>query len=215
MNPFTYSRANDAATAVHELQLHHEAKLLAGGTNLVDLMKEGVEHPKALIDVSRAPLTAVEQSGTELRIGAMASNSDVAAHPLVTKNYPLLAMALLAGASPQLRNMATTGGNLMQRTRCFYFYDTAMPCNKRAPGTGCGALDGFNRIHAILGASNKCIAKRSGRKQVTTADRETAYKEMPERIRTRYHSPLSLSPSRVKCSLPDSNSWSGSALVVV
>jgi len=117
-----------------------------------------VEHPAQLIDVSRLPLAKIERNGEELRIDAMARNSDVAVHPLVVQDYPLLTHALLAGASPQLRNMATTGGNLMQRTRCFYFYDTAMPCNKREPGSGCAALDGYNRIHAILGASAKCIA---------------------------------------------------------
>jgi len=158
MNPFSYLRADDTAAAVRGLQKHPNAKLLAGGTNLIDLMKEGVEHPAQLIDVSRLPLAKIERNGEELRIDAMARNSDVAVHPLVVQDYPLLTHALLAGASPQLRNMATTGGNLMQRTRCFYFYDTAMPCNKREPGSGCAALDGYNRIHAILGASAKCIA---------------------------------------------------------
>jgi len=158
MNPFTYTRAPDKATAIREVTSAPQATFLGGGTNLVDLMKEGVEHPDHLVDIHRLPLDKIEENAGGLRIGAMATNSDVANHSLVREHYPLLAQALLAGASPQLRNMATVGGNLMQRTRCFYFYDTAMPCNKRQPGSGCGALHGFNRIHAILGASEQCVA---------------------------------------------------------
>jgi xanthine dehydrogenase YagS FAD-binding subunit len=136
-----------------------DAKFIAGGTNLIDLMKEDVERPSRLIDISRLPLKTVEEMADGgVRIGALVPNSDLAYHPLIERRYPLLASAILAGASQQLRNMATTGGNLLQRTRCYYFYDTATPCNKREPGTGCAAIEGLNRIHAILGASDACIA---------------------------------------------------------
>lgn len=161
MSPFTYSRAADAQQAVNAVVANPQAKFLGGGTNLVDLMKMGVETPAALVDINRLPLTQVEElpGGAGVRIGGLARNSDVAAHPLITARYPLLSQALLAGASPQLRNLATTGGNLLQRTRCYYFYDPLFPaCNKRNPGSGCGALEGYNRIHAILGQSQQCIA---------------------------------------------------------
>lgn len=134
------------------------AQYIAGGTNLVDLMKRGVMSPQKLIDITRLPLDKIEFSNGVIKIGALALNSDVSESPLVNKRLPLLAQALRAGASPQLRNMATVGGNMMQRTRCPYFYDTVMPCNKRSPGTGCSALKGYNRMHAILGASENCIA---------------------------------------------------------
>ncbi len=161
MNPFTYARATDVQQAVGTLSAKPHAKLLGGGTNLIDLMKMGVEAPDQLVDITRLPLTKVEElpDGKGVRIGALARNSDVAEHPLITRNYPVLSEAFLSGASPQLRNMATVGGNLLQRTRCYYFYDPAFPsCNKRAPGSGCGALHGYNRIHAILGQSDQCIA---------------------------------------------------------
>ncbi len=161
MNPFTYSRAADAQQAVQAVSQNPRAKFLGGGTNLIDLMKMGVETPPQLIDINRLPLTQVEElpGGAGVRIGGLARNSDVALHELITSRYPVLSQALLAGASPQLRNQATTGGNLLQRTRCYYFYDPSFPaCNKRNPGSGCGALDGFNRIHAILGQSERCIA---------------------------------------------------------
>jgi xanthine dehydrogenase YagS FAD-binding subunit len=161
MNPFTYSRAIDAAQAVAELAAAPHSKLLGGGTNLVDLMKMGVETPEQIIDINRLPLAAVEElpAGQGVRIGGLARNSDVAEHALIKSKYPVLSEALLAGASPQLRNRATTGGNLLQRTRCSYFYDPDFPaCNKRKPGSGCGALHGFNRMHAILGQSEQCIA---------------------------------------------------------
>jgi xanthine dehydrogenase YagS FAD-binding subunit len=138
-----------------------KTKFLGGGTNLIDLMKMGVETPAQLIDINRLPLAQVEElaDGKGVRMGALARNSDVAEHPLIQQRYPVLSQAFLAGASPQLRNMATIGGNLMQRTRCYYFYDPAFPkCNKRNPGSGCGALEGYNRIHAILGQSEQCIA---------------------------------------------------------
>lgn len=159
MNSFTYTRAGDVATAVREVSANGTAKFIAGGTNLIDLMKENVERPSRLIDINRLPLAHI-QPGPDggLRLGALVTNTDVAYHEEVERRYPLLSKAILAGASPQLRNMATVGGNLMQRTRCYYFYDTATPCNKRQPGSGCSAVDGFNRIHAILGASEHCIA---------------------------------------------------------
>jgi xanthine dehydrogenase YagS FAD-binding subunit len=156
---FQYSRANDVADAVRMIAADPTAKFIAGGTNLIDLMKEDVERPSRLIDISRLPLDTVEQTADGgLRIGALVPNSDLAYHPLVEQRYPLLSSAILAGASAQLRNMASTGGNLLQRTRCAYFYDTVTPCNKREPGSGCSAIGGVNRIHAILGASEACIA---------------------------------------------------------
>jgi xanthine dehydrogenase YagS FAD-binding subunit len=159
MIPFHYSRANDVADAVRMISADPSAKFIAGGTNLVDLMKEDVERPSRLIDISRLPLRTIEPtSDGGLRIGALVPNSDLAYHPLIEQRYPLLASAILAGASAQLRNMASTGGNLLQRTRCGYFYDTVTPCNKREPGSGCSAIGGFNRNHAILGASEDCIA---------------------------------------------------------
>ena len=156
---FQYARATDVADAVRQIAADPTAKFIAGGTNLIDLMKEDVERPSRLIDISRLPLKTVEETADGgLRIGALVPNSDLAYHPLIEQRYPLLASAILAGASQQLRNMASTGGNLLQRTRCFYFYDTATPCNKREPGSGCSAIDGINRIHAILGTSEACIA---------------------------------------------------------
>jgi xanthine dehydrogenase YagS FAD-binding subunit len=156
---FEYARASDVADAVRQIAADPKAKFIAGGTNLIDLMKEDVERPTRLVDISRLPLKNVEET-TEggLRIGALVPNSDLAYHPLIEARYPLLSSAILAGASQQLRNMASTGGNLLQRTRCFYFYDTATPCNKREPGSGCSAINGINRINAILGTSESCIA---------------------------------------------------------
>jgi len=161
MNPFAYSRATDAAGAVNAIAAKTRTKFLGGGTNLIDLMKMGVEIPAQLVDINRLPMAQIEElpDGKGVQIGALARNSDVAEHALIKERYPVLSEALLAGASPQLRNMATVGGNLMQRTRCYYFYDPAFPqCNKRNPGSGCGALKGYNRIHAILGQSEQCIA---------------------------------------------------------
>ena len=158
MNPFTYVRATNQDTAVKSVVAQKRAKFIAGGTNLLDLIKEGVEQPNQLVDITRLQLEKIEEINNGLRVGALVKNSDMANHPLVRQRYPLLSSALLAGASAQLRNMATTGGNLMQRTRCYYFYNTAMPCNKRLPNSGCAAIEGFNRIHAILGASEDCIA---------------------------------------------------------
>lgn len=159
MNRFSYVRVNDVPAAASELAADSATKLIAGGTNLLDLMKENVERPRRLVDITRAPLGEIRpDDGGGLRLGALATNTDVAHHEEVERRYPLLSKAILSGATPQLRNMATVGGNLMQRTRCYYFYDTATPCNKRAPGTGCSAISGFNRIHAILGTSEHCIA---------------------------------------------------------
>ena len=156
---FQYARANDVADAVRQIAADPTAKFIAGGTNLIDLMKEDVERPARLIDISRLPLNKVEETADGgVRIGALVPNSDLAYHPLIEQRYPLLASAILAGASQQLRNMASTGGNLLQRTRCAYFYDTATPCNKREPGSGCSAINGLNRMHAILGTSEACIA---------------------------------------------------------
>jgi xanthine dehydrogenase YagS FAD-binding subunit len=155
---FEYIRVTTATAAVKALANNSSAQWIAGGTNLVDLMKKGVTTPEKLVDISRLPLNQIKKEGTILHIGALALNSDVADNEIVKKEQPLLAMALNAGASQQIRNMATVGGNMMQRTRCPYFYNTDMPCNKREPDTGCGALKGFNRMHAIFGASDKCIA---------------------------------------------------------
>jgi xanthine dehydrogenase YagS FAD-binding subunit len=159
MNNFEFSRATDVADAVRQIAADPGATFVAGGTNLIDLIKEGVAKPSRLIDITRLQLNRIEDtSDGGLRIGALVPNSDLAYHSEINKRYPLLASAILAGASPQLRNMATTGGNLLQRTRCFYFYDATTPCNKREPGSGCSALNGLNRMHAILGASEHCIA---------------------------------------------------------
>jgi xanthine dehydrogenase YagS FAD-binding subunit len=159
MNRFDYSRAADVPSAVEEAAHDAEAAFIAGGTNLIDLIKVNVARPSRLIDITRLSLRHIEATADGgLRLGALATNADTAYHEQVERRYPLLARAILSGASPQLRNMATNGGNLLQRTRCYYFYDTALPCNKREPGTGCPAINGFNRIHAILGTSDACIA---------------------------------------------------------
>jgi xanthine dehydrogenase YagS FAD-binding subunit len=159
MISFDYSRASDVADAVKQMAASPGAKFVAGGTNLVDLMKVYVEKPTKLIDVTRLPLDKVEETASGgLRIGALVRNSDLSYHPVVERRYPMLSSALLAGASQQLRNMATVGGNPLQRTRCAYFYDVATPCNKREPGAGCSAIGGLNRMNAILGTSDACIA---------------------------------------------------------
>lgn len=170
MNPFQFTRVTTPKAAISALTKESGTYFLAGGTNLIDLMKRGVVVPERLIDITRLPLATIEKTATGLRIGAMAKNSTVADNELVKKQFPLLSQALNAGASAQLRNMATVGGNMMQRTRCAYFYDNSMPCNKRNPvqagpdkgqangPTGCGAIGGVNRMHAIFGGSSKCIA---------------------------------------------------------
>jgi xanthine dehydrogenase YagS FAD-binding subunit len=158
VNPFVYQRADTVADAIRQRAATPGSRFQGGGTNLIDLMKYGVERPEVLIDVTHLPLARIEPIAGGLRIGALVRNSDVAADRAVASSYPVLAEAILNGASPQLRNMATTGGNLMQRTRCYYFYDTAFPCNKREPGGGCSAIGGQNRIHAVLGQTDECIA---------------------------------------------------------
>jgi xanthine dehydrogenase YagS FAD-binding subunit len=159
MKPFSYTRTSSSGAAVEALNNDTNAKFIGGGTNLLDLMKSGVEQPERLVDINQVPLSEIEElPDGGVRIGAMARNSHTANHLLIRQRYPMLSQALLSGATQQLRNMATVGGNLMQRTRCYYFYDTATPCNKRELGTGCSALEGFNRIHAILGTSEQCIA---------------------------------------------------------
>ena len=163
MRPFKYTKANDATNAVQTVSANNNSKFLAGGTNILDLMKEDVERPDELVDITRLNLTQVKTiaDGANkggVSIGGLGKNTDAANHPLVRQNYPLLTQAILAGASQQIRNMATNGGNMNQRTRCSYFYDTAMPCNKREPNSGCGALEGINRMHAIFGWSEKCVA---------------------------------------------------------
>lgn len=177
MNQFQYTRVTTPKAAISALTSESGTYFLAGGTNLIDLMKREVIVPERLIDINKVPLTTIEKTASGLRIGAMAKNSTVAEHELVKKHFPLLSMALNAGASAQLRNMATVGGNMMQRTRCAYFYDPSMPCNKRSPvqagpdkgkqngPAGCGAIGGYNRMHAIFGTetasadrSSKCIA---------------------------------------------------------
>ncbi|MFB9296697.1 FAD binding domain-containing protein [Persicitalea jodogahamensis] len=164
MKPFKYTRATDAASATRIAAENPNAKFLAGGTNLIDLMKEDVERPDELIDLTNLTLSQIKAlpSGG-LSLGALGRNTDAANHPLVRQNYPLLTQAILAGASGQIRNMATNGGNMLQRTRCPYFYEVSMPCNKREPGryegaSGCGAREGVNRNHAIFGWSEKCVA---------------------------------------------------------
>ncbi|MEZ5427147.1 MAG: xanthine dehydrogenase family protein subunit M [Pyrinomonadaceae bacterium] len=159
MRPFKYTRAKDGAEAVKSASANSKAKFLAGGTNLIDLMKEDVERPDELIDITRLAFAQIKTAGGgAVQIGALAKNTDTANHPLIRQNFPLLSQAILAGASGQIRNMATNGGNLNQRTRCTYFYDTAMPCNKREPGSGCGAMEGINRMHAVFGWSDNCVA---------------------------------------------------------
>lgn len=156
MEPFSYVAAADETQA---LEAGRVGTFIAGGTNLVDTMRLGIVRPKTIVDITKLPLTQLEDAGGGLKVGALVKNSDLAYHPLVAQRFPVLAEALLAGASPQIRNMATTGGNLLQRTRCPYFRDAQVAqCNKRTPGSGCAALGGFNRSHAVLGISDKCIA---------------------------------------------------------
>ncbi|MEV0335647.1 xanthine dehydrogenase family protein subunit M [Nocardia sp. NPDC050717] len=159
MREFAYERATDPARAVALVHADPDAVFLGAGTNLVDHLKLGITAPGTLVDVSGLPLGEVsERPDGGVRVGATVRNAELAAHPLIRARYPVLSAALLAGASPQLRNLATTGGNLLQRTRCAYFQDPSTPCNKRAPGSGCSAIDGFDREHAVLGASEHCIA---------------------------------------------------------
>ncbi|MEU6228911.1 xanthine dehydrogenase family protein subunit M [Streptomyces sp. NPDC047042] len=159
MKSFSYLSAPDTATALRTIADGEDVKFLAGGTNLVDLMREGIEHPATVVDITRLPLTGIEElPDRAIRVGALVSNSRLAADPLIRARYPVLAQAILLGASAQLRNMATVGGNLLQRTRCMYFYDQTSACNKRVPGSGCDAIGGFSRGGAVLGASEHCIS---------------------------------------------------------
>ncbi len=158
MRPFKYSKTEDANAAVKMISANRNANFLAGGTNIIDLMKEDVARPDELVDITRVKFAQIKTTNGGVSLGALAKNTDTANHPLVRQNYPLLTQAILAGASGQIRNMATNGGNLNQRTRCQYFYEVSMPCNKRDPGTGCGALEGINRMHAIFGWTKDCVA---------------------------------------------------------
>lgn len=158
MRPFKYSRAIEAQAATNLVKANTKAQFLAGGTNLVDLMKEDVERPTELVDITRIPAKEISESATGISISGFGKNTATANHPLIRQNFPMLSQAILAGASVQIRNMASNGGNLNQRTRCSYFFETSMPCNKREPGSGCGALEGVNRMHAIFGWSKECIA---------------------------------------------------------
>jgi xanthine dehydrogenase YagS FAD-binding subunit len=198
MKPFAYVRADDTATAVKDARDDH-AKYLAGGTNLVDFMKLEVETPNRIIDIGHIPLDRIDVTDQGVRIGSMVRNSDLAYHEIIRERYPVLSEALLSGATPQVRNMATVGGNLLQRTRCTYFRDTVWPCNKRSPDTGCAALEGYNRSHAILGTSESCIATHpsdmcvamvaldavifvegpAGKRQISSADFFVPYGENP------------------------------------
>ena len=159
MNRITYTRAQNVKDALHQLSTNSNAKFIAGGTNLLDLMKVNVLKPDHLVDVNHIGFKAITaEADGGLRLGALVTNADTAYHESVIDQYPLLSEAMLSAASAQLRNMATNGGNLLQRTRCYYFYDTSTACNKREPGSGCSAINGYNRMHAILGASEHCIA---------------------------------------------------------
>jgi xanthine dehydrogenase YagS FAD-binding subunit len=183
MTPFTYARADDVAGAIGLFR--PETHYLGGGTNLVDLMRENIEHPAALVDITGVSATIVETEDGGLRIGGAVRNTALAAHPIVRRRYPMLSRAILAGASGQIRNVATTGGNILQRTRCYYFYDAAARCNKRKPGSGCDAIDGFNRIHAILGASPDCVATHPSDMCVALAALDaTVHLEGPDGART-------------------------------
>ncbi len=158
MKLFQYVRPAESKAAVAAVSANTNAKFLGGGTNLLDLMKHNIVMPDKLVDITRLSLKTITRQGSQTRIGALVKNTTVAEDKTILQNHPLLSMAIHAGASAQIRNMATTGGNLLQRTRCQYFYDTAMRCNKREPGSGCDALEGYNRMHAIFGTSDKCIA---------------------------------------------------------
>ncbi len=210
MRPIRYLRVTEADAAVAAVRVNADAVFLAGGTSLLDLMKLDVLKPAELVDVNALPLGKIEVTRDGVQIGAMVRNSEAAHHPEIAARFPLLAEALLAGASPQLRNMATVGGNLLQRTRCYYFRDPATPCNKRQPGSGCGAMDGYNRNHAILGTSERCIAAHpsdmcvalmaldavvhtrgpAGERQIPMADLHLLPAEHPERESVLQHGEL-------------------------
>lgn len=174
MKPFSYVVAQDVDTALRTMAVEPNAKFLGGGTNLVDLMRRNIERPDTVVDITRLPLNGVDElADGSIRIGALVRNTTLAAHPLIRARYPLLSQAILHGASAQLRNVATVGGNLLQRTRCLYFEDRTSPCNKREPGTGCGAIGGFTRDHGILGVSGNCIATHPSDMAVALAALDT------------------------------------------
>ena len=179
MKTFDYHRAERLEHA-GQLVAEDDAMAIAGGTNLIDLMKLQVETPRTVVDISRLPMAQIEKEGDGMRLGALSSNTAVASHPDVRRNYPVLSRAILAGATQQLRNKATTGGNLCQRTRCYYFTDTDQPCNKREPGSGCGAIDGIARLHAVLGTSASCIATYPGDMAVALAALDARVEIVPE-----------------------------------
>lgn len=160
MNNFSFTKALDMDTAIALTSGNDHNKLIAGGTNIIDLLKYFITEADTLVDINSIPgISKIAENETGgIRIGALVTNADTAYHPIIEEKYPLLSKAILAGASAQIRNMATNGGNLLQRTRCYYFYDIHTPCNKREPGSGCSAIQGYNRIHAILGHSESCIA---------------------------------------------------------
>lgn len=196
MIAFDYARPATIDEALAASADRAETRFIAGGTNLLDLMKLGVERPRRLIDIGALDLRAIEEMAEGgIRIGALVPNSELAAHPLVRARYPVLSRAILAGASGQLRNKATTAGNLLQRTRCYYFYDPAAPCNKREPGTGCAAIGGFNRIMAILGTSDWCIASHP-------SDMAVAMRALDARVETLDRSGVRLSRTLDELYLP-------------
>ncbi len=209
MKNFAYVRAKTVPTALKAAEENENAKYLSGGTNLIDLMRSDIEHPTTLIDITHLPLKEIEElPNGAVRIGALATNSQVAAHPLIRARYPVLAQAILAGASGQLRNMATVGGNLLQRTRCHYFYDTASPCNKRTPGEGCTALTSHARNHAVLDTSPHCIATHPSDMCVAltalTATVETATTEGTRRVPIEaFHKPPGTTPDVENALLPN------------
>jgi xanthine dehydrogenase YagS FAD-binding subunit len=196
MNRFAYARASAVREAIEQHRTNASAVFVAGGTNLVDLLREDAARPALLVDINRLPLKDIEATpGGGLMIGSLVTNSALAYDETVAARYPLLAKAILAGASAQIRNVATVGGNLLQRTRCYYFYDAGTACNKRSPGTGCPAIEGVNRIHAILGASDQCIAvhpsdmcvaRAAFRGLPPLAGRHAAHRYQPGRRRTGY-----------------------------
>ena len=191
MIDFDYVKARDVSDALGQIAQNPAAKFIAGGTNLIDLMKENVASPARLIDISGLPLTEIEETDEGgLRIGALVPNSDLAYDERIAKRYPLVSSAILAGASAQLRNMASTGGNLLQRTRCLYFYDTNTACNKREPGSGCDAIGGFNRMNAILGWSETCIAVHPSDLCVALAALEAIVHVSGRKVIVRFHSPI-------------------------
>ena len=205
MRPFKYTRANDAAAAARAVAANPNAKFLAGGTNILDLMKEDVERPNELVDLTRLKLAGITAApGGGVSIGALAKNTDTANHPLIRKNYPLLTQAIVAGASGQLRNMATNGGNLMQRTRCQYFYDITMPCNKREPGTGCGARDWRECLLVQLEARGEGDLRRLRPPAHPVVDAYRAYKPMPEAYLASCRQ-LGLAPAAVMMSSMDTS----------